>query len=157
MQRSLLILSASVLLVACEGSKSPWSTSSQAATGVSDVNGKPVEAAAPGAKFSWDKDAPAEAPKAAVAAAVEAPKDANKARVLEVREGSGLISLLRSDKPDVKARLQLVKDGKALLVEVVKVSDQNEIIANIIPNQEKAPKLAAGDEVACGVLAAAAQ
>ena len=69
----------------------------------------------------------------------------------------GLISLLRSDKPDVKARLQLVKDGKALLVEVVKVSDKNEIIANIIPNQEKAPKLAAGDEVACGVLAAAAQ
>jgi hypothetical protein len=157
MQRSLLILSASVLLVACEGSKSPWSTSSQAVTGVSDVNGKPVEAAAPGAKFSWDKDAPAEAPKAAVAAAVEAPKDANKARVLEVREDSGLISLLRSDKPDVKARLQLVKDGKALLVEVVKVSDKNEIIANIIPNQEKAPKLAAGDEVACGVLAAAAQ
>jgi hypothetical protein len=157
MQRSLLILSASVLLVACEGSKSPWSTSSQAVTGVSDVNGKPVEAAAPGAKFSWDKDAPAEAPKAAVAATVEAPKDANKARVLEVREGSGLISLLRSDKPDVKARLQLVKDGKALLVEVVKVSDKNEIIANIIPNQEKAPKLAAGDEVACGVLAAAAQ
>lgn len=157
MQRSLLILSASVLLVACEGSKSPWSTSTQATSGVSDVNGKPVEAAAPGVKFSWDKDAPAEAPKAAVAAALEAPKDANKARVLEVREGSGLISLLRSDKPDVKARLQLVKDGKALLVEVVRVSDKNEIIANIIPNQEKAPKLAAGDEVACGVLAAAAQ
>jgi len=157
MQRSLLILSASVLLVACEGSKSPWSTASQASSGVSDVNGKPVEAAAPGAKFSWEKDVPDEAPKAAVAAVVEAPKDANKARVLEVREGSGLISLLRSDKPDVKARLQLVKDGKALLVEVVKVSDKNEIIANIIPNQEKAPKLAAGDEVACGVLAAAAQ
>jgi hypothetical protein len=147
MQRSLLILSASVLLVACEGSKSPWSTASQASSGVSDVNGKPVEAAAPGVKFSWEKDAPAEAPKAAVAAVVEAPKDANKARVLEVREGSGLISLLRSDKPDVKA----------LLVEVVRVSDKNEIIANIIPNQEKAPKLAAGDEVACGVLAAAAQ
>jgi hypothetical protein len=157
MQRSLLILSASVLLVACEGSKSPWSTSTQATSGVSDVNGKPVEAAAPGVKFSWDKDAPAEAPKAVVAAPLEAPKDANKARVLEVREDSGLISLLRSDKPDVKARLQLVKDGKALLVEVVKVSDNNEIIANIIPNQEKAPKLAAGDEVACGVLAAAAQ
>jgi hypothetical protein len=156
MQRSLLILSASFLLVACQ-SKSPWAASSQTTSGVSDVNGKAVEAAAPGVKFSWDKDAPAEAPKAAAAAVIEAPKDANKARVVEVRESAGLISLLRSDKPDVKARLQLVKDGKALLVEVVRVSDKNEIIANIIPNQEKAPKLASGDEVACGVLAAAAQ
>lgn len=156
MQRTLLILSASFLLVACS-SKSPWAASTQSGSGVSDVNGKAVEAAAPGAKFSWDKDAPAEAPKAAAAAAVEAPKDANKARVVEVRESAGLISLLRSDKVDAKARLQLVKDGKALLVEVVRVSDKNEIVANIIPNQEKAPKLAAGDEVACGVLAAAAQ
>ncbi|NBV79816.1 MAG: hypothetical protein EBR62_08145 [Verrucomicrobia bacterium] len=157
MQRSLLILSASVLLVACEGSKSPWSSSSRASSGVSEVNGQPVEAAAPGVKFSWDKDTPAEAPKAAVAAVVEAPKDPNKARVLEVREAAGLIFLLRSDKPDVKARLQLVKDGKAIEVEVVKVSDKNEVVANIIPNQEKTPKLAAGDEVACGVRASAPQ
>lgn len=151
MQRSLLILSVSFLMVACQ-SKSPWAATSQTTSGVSDVNGKTVEAAAPGVKFSWDKDAPAEAPKAAVAAALEAPKDANKARVVEVREAAGLVSLLRSDKVDVKARLQLVKDGKAIQVEVVKVSDKNEIIANIIPNQPSAPKLAAGDEVTCGVV-----
>lgn len=157
MQRSLLILSASVLLVACEGLKSPWSSSSRTSSGVSEVNGQPVEAAAPGVKFSWDKDTPAEAPKAAVVAVVEAPKDPNKARVLEVREAAGLIFLLRSDKPDVKSRLQLVKDGKAIEVEVVKVSDKNEVVANIIPNQEKTPKLAAGDEVACGVRASAPQ
>jgi hypothetical protein len=156
MQRTLLLLSASFLLVACQG-KSPWAASTQTSSGVSDVNGRPVEAVAPGVKFSWEKDAPAEAPKAAIAAVVEAPKDANKALVVEYRDSAGLISLLRSDKVDVKARLQLVKEGKALLVEVVRVSDKNEIVANIIPNQEKTPKLAAGDEVSCGVLAASAQ
>jgi len=154
MQRSLLILSASFLLVACQ-SKSPWAASNQTSSGVSDVNGKSVDAAAPGVKFSWDKDAPAEAPKTAAAAAVEAPKDANKARVVEVREAAGLVSLLRSEKVDVKARLQLVKEGKAVLVEVVRVSDKNEIIANIIPNQPSAPKLVAGDEVVCGVQSSA--
>lgn len=157
MQRSLLIISASVLLVACQG-KSPWATTTQVDQGTGTVNGAAVSAPAPDVKFSWDKDSvDTGAPKTNIPAVVEAPKDANKARVLEVREDSGLISLLRSDKPDVKSRLQLVKDGKALLVEVVKVSDKNEIVANIIPNQEKAPKLAAGDEVACGVLAAVAQ
>lgn len=157
MQRSLLILSASVFLVACQG-KSPWATTTQVDHGTGTVNGASVAVPASDVKFSWDKaSAENPTPKEVVPVVVEAPKDANKARVLDIRDDSGLISLLRADKPDIKARLQLVKDGKALLVEVVRVSDKNEIIANIIPNQEKTPKLAAGDEVACGVLAATAQ
>lgn len=161
MQRSLLILSTSFLLVACEGLKSPWSSTS------SPEGSAPVAAAATPAadgtvattRFSWEKDLPAgetakpSAPKENV---VEAPKDAGKARVISVREDAGLVALARSEKPEVKARLQLVKDGKAILVEVVKVDDKM-IVAGIIPNQDKAPKLAAGDEVGCGVLAPAAQ
>lgn len=161
MQRSLLILSTSFLLVACEGLKSPWSSTS------SPEGSAPVVAAATPAadgtvattRFSWEKDLPAgetakpSAPKENV---VEAPKDAGKARVISVREDAGLVALARSEKPEVKARLQLVKDGKAILVEVVKVDDKM-IVAGIIPNQDKAPKLAAGDEVGCGVLAPAAQ
>ncbi len=155
MQRSLLILSASVLLVACQG-KSPWATTNQVNHGTDSVIAQDV--VAPGVKFSWDKDSDGSAaPKEVALAVVEAPKDANKIRIIEVRDDSGLISLLRSDKPEIKSRLQLVKDGKVLLVEVIRVSDKNEIVANIIPNQEKTPKLVAGDEVTCGVLAASAQ
>ena len=162
MQRSLLILSASFLLVACEGLKSPWSsTSSPEGSTIANVtpaapnaDGTPVSTT----RFSWEKDLPAGetakpvAPKETV---IEPPKDAGKARVISVREDAGLVALARSEKPDPKSRLQLVKDGKAILVEVVR-SDDKMIVVGIIPNQDKAPKLVPGDEVGCGVLAPAA-
>lgn len=166
MQRSLLLLSASFFLVACEGLKSPWSSTSApegktiatvaptaqaAATG---VEGAPVT----NARYSWEKDLPAgETAKPVVAKepVIEPPKDAGRARVITVREDAGLVALARSEKPEPKSRLQLVKDGKAILVEVIR-SDDKMIVVGIIPNQDKAPKLAPGDEVGCGVLAPAA-
>jgi hypothetical protein len=163
MQRSLLILSVSFLLVACEGLRSPWSSTSS--PDGSSVSSAPVAVAAPAAdgtvattRFSWEKDLPAgesakpSTPKENV---VEAPKDAGKARVISVREDAGLVALARSEKPEVKSHLRLVKDGKAIDVVVERVDDKM-IVAGIIPNQDKAPKLAAGDEVGCGVLAPAA-
>jgi hypothetical protein len=163
MQRSLLLLSASFLLVACEGLKSPWSSTSApegktiatvAPTAASGVEGAPVT----NARYSWEKDLPAgETAKPVVAkeVVVEPPKDAGRARVITVREDAGLVALARSEKPEPKSRLQLVKDGKAILVEVIR-SDDKMIVVGIIPNQDKAPKLVPGDEVGCGVLAPAA-
>ena len=169
MQRTLLILSTSFLLVACEGLKSPWSSTSSpegtaapavatdapavATDAPASVDGAPVVTT----RFSWEKELAAGetakpvAPKETV---VEAPKDAGKARVISVREDAGLVALARSEKPEPKSRLQLVKDGKAILVEVIR-SDDKMIIVGIIPNQDKAPKLVPGDVVGCGVLAPA--
>ena len=162
MQRTLLILSTSFLFVACEGLKSPWSSTSspegtaapaEATVAPVSVDGAPVVTT----RFSWEKELAAGetakpvAPKENV---VEAPKDAGKARVISVREDAGLVALARSEKPEPKSRLQLVKDGKAILVEVIR-SDDKMIVVGIIPNQDKAPKLVPGDEVGCGVLAPA--
>jgi hypothetical protein len=165
MQRSLLLLSASFFLVACEGLKSPWSsTSAPEGKTIATVAPTAPEAAredgAPvtNARYSWEKDLPAGAtakpvgPKETV---IEPPKEADKARVISVREDAGLVALARSEKPEPKSRLQLVKDGKAILVEVIR-SDDKMIVVGIIPNQDKAPKLVPGDEVGCGVLAPAA-
>ena len=163
MQRSLLLLSASFFLVACEGLKSPWSSTSApegktiasvAPTASSAVEGAPVT----NTRYSWEKDLPAgETAKPVVAKepVIEPPKDAGRARVITVREDAGLVALARSEKPEPKSRLQLVKDGKAILVEVIR-SDDKMIVVGIIPNQDKAPKLVPGDEVGCGVLAPAA-
>jgi hypothetical protein len=110
------------------------------------------------ARYSWEKDLPAgETAKPVVAkeTVIEPPKDAGRARVISVREDAGLVALARSEKPEPKSRLQLVKDGKAILVEVIR-SDDKMIVVGIIPNQDKAPKLLPGDEVGCGVLAPAA-
>jgi hypothetical protein len=162
MQRTLLILSTSFLFVACEGLKSPWSSTSSpegsAAPAVAtvapvSVDGAPVVTT----RFSWEKElAAGETAKPVVPKenVVEAPKDAGKARVISVREDAGLVALARSEKPEPKSRLQLVKDGKAILVEVIR-SDDKMIVVGIIPNQDKAPKLVPGDEVGCGVLAPA--
>jgi hypothetical protein len=163
MQRSLLLLSASFLLVACEGLKSPWSSTSApegktiatvASADPAGVEGAPVT----NARYSWEKDLPAgETAKPVVAkeTVIEPPKDPGRARVISVREDAGLVALARSEKPEPKSRLQLVKDGKAILVEVIR-SDDKMIVVGIIPNQDKAPKLLPGDEVGCGVLAPAA-
>jgi len=168
MQRSLLILTSSFLLVACEGLKSPWSSTSapEGKTIATVTPAAPVAPVAPGVegapvtntRYSWEKDLPAgETAKPVVAkeTVIEPPKDAGRARVISVREDAGLVALARSEKPADKARLQLVKDGKAILVEVIR-SDDKMIVVGIVPNQDKAPKLVAGDEVGCGVLAPAA-
>ena len=67
MQRSLLLLSASFLLVACEGLNSPWSSTSApegktiatvaptAQAAANGVEGAPVT----NARYSWEKDLPA--------------------------------------------------------------------------------------------------
>ena len=157
MQRSLLILSVSFLLTACEGMRSPWASGSSdtgtvaAATPAADkADGAP---AAPTTRFSGEKDAPATpVAKAEAAKASEVPKDANKARIVSIREEFGLIALVRADKPEPKTRLLLTKENKGVQVEVVR-SDDKMIIVGIIPNQLNVPKLQAGDEVTCGVMA----
>jgi hypothetical protein len=156
MQRSLLILSVSFLLTACEDMRSPWSSgpadagAAQAPVAADKADGAP---AAPSARFSWEKDVPATpVAKAEAAKANEAPKDANKARIVSIREEFGLIALVRADKPEPKTRLLLTKENKGIQVEVVRADDKM-IIVGIIPNQLNVPKLQAGDEVTCGVMA----
>mgnify|MGYP006267128831 CR=1 FL=1 len=159
MQRSLLLLTLSFMLVGCEDFRSPWASggadNSPAAPAVaSEPKNADGSAAANGPKFSWEKNAPATTEaKVDPVKANEPPKDANKARIVSVREEFGLIALVRADKPEPKTRLLLTKENKGVQVEVVRADDKM-IIVGIIPNQIKTPDLKPGDEVTCGVMAA---
>ena len=88
-------------------------------------------------------------------AACEAPMDTTKARILEIREGSGLIALAMAEKPAVRSYLQIIKDNKVLLVDVASTSEA-QVVVNVIPNQLKRPELIVGDEVTCTPAAAPA-
>jgi hypothetical protein len=105
------------------------------------------------AKFSWEKSTSGNA--AAPSASLEAPKDTTKARILEIREGSGLIALAMAEKPAVHAHLQIIKDNKVLLVDVAS-TNETQVVVNVIPNQLKRPELIVGDEVLCTPAAAPA-
>ena len=98
-------------------------------------------------KFSWEKSNNGNA-SAAPVVNLEAPKDVTKARILEIREGSGLIALAMVEKPAVHAHLQIIKDNKVLLVDVAS-TNETQVVVNVIPNQLKRPELIIGDEVLC--------
>ena len=134
MKRTIIALISTFLLAACEAPMD-----------------QEVVAASPSAtsdtKFSWEKSSSDNA-SAAPAANLEAPKDVTKARVLEIREGSGLIALAMAEKPAVHAHLQIIKDNKILLVDVAS-TNETQVVVNVIPNQLKRPELIVGDEVLC--------
>lgn len=98
-------------------------------------------------KFSWENGSTS-ATTATAAVNLEAPKDATKARILEIRDDSGLLAIAQVEKPAVKSRLQIIKDNKVLLVEVASVNEA-QIVVNIVPHQLKRPELYIGDEVIC--------
>ncbi len=134
MKRTIIALISTFLLVACEAPvDQEVVASSPSAT--SDT------------KFSWEKSS-SDSASAAPAANLEAPKDVTKARVLEIREGSGLIALAMAEKPAVHAHLQIIKDNKILLVDVAS-TNETQVVVNVIPNQLKRPELIIGDEVLC--------
>ncbi len=93
-----------------------------------------------GPRFSWEK---------AGAAPVV---DNTRATVVAVRAEYSLIELARSEKAEPKARLQLTKGGKNLIVEVLK-SDEKTTVVGIVTGQTKTPVLRVGDEVSVSPLA----
>jgi hypothetical protein len=141
MKRTIIALVSTLLLAACE-----------APTDQEVVASSPTVAS--DAKFSWEKSGTDNA-SAAPAANLEAPKDVTKARIVEIREGSGLIALAMAEKPAVHAHLQIIKDNKILLVDVASINE-TQVVVNIIPNQLKRPELIVGDEVLCTPAAAPA-
>ena len=143
MKRTIIALISTFLLAACE-------TPSDEAV---------VVASAPATadtKFSWENSTTGNT-SATPAISVEAPKDTTKARILEIREASGLIALAMAEKPAVHARLQIIKDNKVLVVDVAS-TNETQVVVNVIPNQLKRPELIVGDEIICTpVVAPAAQ
>ena len=133
MNRTLIALISAFILVACEAPTDE--TATPASTPVTSET-----------KFSWENGTASTVASATVN--IEAPKDSTKARILEIREGSGLIALAMIEKPAVKAHLQIIKDNKVLLVDVASVNEA-QVVVNIIPNQLKRPELIVGDEVVC--------
>jgi len=141
MKRTLFALISGLLLVACEA-PTDETTATTSAPVTSDT------------KFSWENSATGNA-SASSAVNLTAPKDTTKARILEIREGSGLIALALADKPAVHAHLQIIKDNKVLLVDVASTNEA-QVVVNVIPNQVKRPELIVGDEVLCTPVAAPA-
>ncbi|MEN9653193.1 MAG: hypothetical protein RL303_913 [Verrucomicrobiota bacterium] len=88
--------------------------------------------AADGPRFSWEKDAPAVV-------------DLNRVSVLNVRPDLALVELSPLEKRDPGTRVQLAKQGKNFLVEVIKADDTSAVVA-ILAGQV-APELRAGDSL----------
>jgi hypothetical protein len=134
MKRTIIALVSTLLLAACEAPTDQEVVASSP-TVASDI------------KFSWEKSSSGNST-ATPSVNLEAPKDTTKARVLEIREGSGLIALAMAEKPAVHAHLQIIKDNKVLLVDVASTNEA-QVVVNVIPNQLKRPELIIGDEVIC--------
>ena len=163
MSRLFAVLSLSFLMVGCEAlweddeTDFPGSDAAPVAVNAPAVESAPTSTAAPvavpekatdtaesGPKFSWE--APAAAPVAVLPPVAEAPKDPAKARIIEVRESLGLVAFVRSERPAIKSLLQLIKEGKVMVVEVVSVNG-TQVVANILPGQKNAPSLMESDIV----------
>jgi hypothetical protein len=115
MQRSLLLLALAALFVGCKSSRK------SSGAGVAD-----------GPRFSWEKDAPAVV-------------DLNRVSVLNVRADLALVELSPLEKRDPGTRVQLAKQGKNFLVEVIKADDTSAVVA-ILAGQV-APELRVGDSL----------
>ena len=155
MKRTIIALISTLLLAACEVPLDQEVVGSTP-TVVSDIVIPPAPvspAVVSDLKFSWEKTTSGNA--AVPSANLEAPKDTTKARILEIREGSGLIALAMAEKPAVRAHLQIIKDNKVLLVDVAS-TNETQVVVNVIPNQLKRPELIVGDEVLCTPAAAPA-
>ncbi len=126
MQRPLLLLSVSALLVACE------TTSNSSATANTDA----------GPRFSWQKDAPA----------TPAAVDPARTAVVAVSSQFGLLEISRAEKAEPKTRLQLTKSGKSVVVEVIN-SDEKTTIVGIVAGQAGVPEFKPGDDITVAVVA----
>jgi hypothetical protein len=149
MKRTIIALVSTLLLAACEVPLDQEVAESSPIVVVDAVVSPAPEAPAvvSDTKFSWEKSTNGNA--AVVPSAnLEAPKDTTKARIIEIREGSGLIALAMAEKPAVHAHLQIIKDNKILLVDVAS-TNETQVVVNVIPNQLKRPELIVGDEVLC--------
>jgi hypothetical protein len=93
---------------------------------------KTADGKAAGPRFSWEKDAPAVV-------------DLNRVSVLNVRADLALVELSPLEKRDPGSRVQLAKQGKNFLVEVIKADDTSAVVA-ILAGQV-APELRAGDSL----------
>lgn len=168
MQRILVILSASFLLTACEDFSDDYDSADifedtghemVAEKKPAPKPKKAVESAdySVATRFSWESKSAAKSSRGASVemVAVEPPKESDKAIVIAIRESEGLVALARSEKPELFTRLQLIKEGKILLVEVISVNE-TQIVANILPNQLKSAHLMAGDLVTCNAVVASA-
>jgi hypothetical protein len=146
MKRTIIALISTFLLVACETplDETETNVSTPVSTPVDNPVSTPVSTET---KFSWENSTSDNA-SATPAVNVEAPKDTTKARILEIRESSGLIALAMAEKPAVRTHLQIIKDNKVLLVDVAS-TNENQVVVNVIPNQLKRPELMVGDEVIC--------
>ncbi len=132
MQRLLLLLAVSLLVVGCANRRA----------------GSSAAAAGDAQKFSWEKDAPAAEPVDLTAP----PEDAAQARIVAVNEEQGLIELARAgDKPEVKTRLRIFKFEKPVDVEVLRHTEKT-ILVGIVPNQQNYARVYAGDVVNCGAI-----
>jgi hypothetical protein len=162
MKRTIIALISTLLLAACEV---PLDQETATSSPIVIAEAPAVAPEAPAVvsealpvtsetKFSWEKSGTDNA-SATPAANLEAPKDVTKARIVEIREGSGLIALAMAEKPAVRAHLQIIKDNKILLVDVAS-TNETQVVVNIIPNQLKRPELIVGDEVLCTPAAAPA-
>ncbi len=139
MKRTIIALISTLLLAACEA---PIDQEEVVASSIVTLD----------TKFSWEKST-SDQVSADPASNLEAPADVTKARILEIREGSGLIALAMVEKPAVHAHLQIIKDNKILLVDVAS-TNETQVVVNVIPNQLKRPELIVGDEVICTPAAA---
>jgi len=154
MKRTIIALVSTLLLAACEVPLDQEVVESSP-TVVADVVVPPAPeapAVVSDTKFSWEKSSNGNAA-VAPSANLEAPKDTTKARIIEIREGSGLIALAMAEKPAVHTHLQIIKDNKILLVDVAS-TNETQVVVNVIPNQLKSPELIVGDEVLCTPAAA---
>jgi len=124
MHQSLLLLALAATVVGCKSAKTSQSTA------------HPVTEP----QFSWQKDAPA------------AEADNSRSTVLSVRPEFSLIELSAIEKRDPGVRLQLTKDGKSFVVEIIK-GDERSIVVSILAGQSSVPALYAGDKLGLAVLA----
>ena len=124
MRRSLLLLVLTAAIVGCKSAKSPATTAHPSAD----------------ARFSWQKDAPAAA------------ADNSRPTVISVRPEFALIELGSVEKRDPGVRLQLTKDGKSFVVEIIKADDRSAVVS-ILPGQFSVPVVRVGDELGLAVLA----
>ena len=63
-----------------------------------------------------------------------------------------MIELSAIEKRDPGVRLQLTKDGKSFVVEIIK-GDERSIVVSILAGQSSVPVLRAGDKLGLAVLA----
>lgn len=130
MRQALLFLALATVVVGC----------SSRPAAVAHSAGAPTAEASATPRFSWQPEAGAPV------------ADATRLAVLAVRADLSLIELSAIERRDPGTRLQLIKSGKNVVVEVIRADDISAVVA-VIPGQPSAVELNVGDDVGFAVLA----